>query len=142
MPAKKTARVVISTAVVLGAMVLFFYLSVSTQAQYFKNVNEVTGAPTDWYGRSIQLHGFVVANSIHNKPGTLDYWFQVQNEGKMIGAFYSGIVPDTFQDGSDVVLRGKLEQDGFHVVNGGVMAKCPSKYDEEKLNASGVKRPK
>lgn len=141
MPAKKATRVVISAAVVFSAMFLLFYLTLSSQSQYFKNVDEISATPDQWYGRSMQLHGFVVANSIHNRPGTLDYWFQVQNEGKMVGAFYSGIVPDTFQDGSDVVLRGKLAQDGFHVVNGGVMAKCPSKYDEEKLNAAGVKRP-
>jgi cytochrome c-type biogenesis protein CcmE len=49
-------------------------------------------------------------------------------------------VPDTFQDGAEVVLRGQLQSDGFHVVNNGVMAKCPSKYDEQKLTAAGVKR--
>ena len=44
-------------------------------------------------------------------------------------ASYTGIVPDTFKDGSEVVLKGHLEPDGFAVEPNGVMAKCPSKYD-------------
>jgi cytochrome c-type biogenesis protein CcmE len=136
---KKTTRVVISAAVVFSAMFLLFYLTVSSESQYFKNVDEVMTSPAQWYGKPMQVHGFVVANSLAHR-GPLDIWFQVQSEGKTVGAFYSGIVPDTFQDGAEVVLRGQLQADGFHVVNNGVMAKCPSKYDEQKLTAAGVKR--
>jgi cytochrome c-type biogenesis protein CcmE len=140
-PAKKATRVVISAAVVFSAMFLLFYLSVSSQSQYFKNVDEVTTSPAQWYGKPMQVHGFVVADSISHR-GPLDIWFQVQSEGKTLGAFYDGIVPDTFQDGAEVVLRGQLQSDGFHVVKNGVMAKCPSKYDEDKLTSKGVSRPK
>jgi cytochrome c-type biogenesis protein CcmE len=45
-----------------------------------------------------------------------------------VTAFYTGIVPDTFKDGSEVVLAGVLTPDGFRVAPNGVMAKCPSKY--------------
>ena len=37
--------------------------------------------------------------------------------------------PDTFKDEAEVVLKGKLSPDGFHVDPNGVMAKCPSKYE-------------
>ena len=35
-------------------------------------------------------------------------------------------------DDAEVVLKGKLEPDGFHVAPNGVMAKCPSKYEAQK----------
>jgi len=43
-------------------------------------------------------------------------------------AFYTGIVPDTFKDDSEVVLTGMLTKDGFMAND--LTAKCPSKYDE------------
>ncbi len=42
---------------------------------------------------------------------------------------YTGVVPDTFKDGAEVVLNGRLTQAGFQVDRNGVMAKCPSKYE-------------
>ena len=59
---------------------------------------------------------------------TLEYRFQIQNKGSVVPASYTGIVPDTFKDGSEVVLKGHLVPGGFAVEANGVMAKCPSKY--------------
>ncbi len=50
----------------------------------------------------------------------------------MVRASYSGVVPDTFKDGAEVVLKGRLSGDGFEVEPNGVMAKCPSKYESSK----------
>jgi len=47
-------------------------------------------------------------------------------------------VPDTFKDEAEVVLKGKLGTDGFHVDPNGVMAKCPSKYDPAAAGKSGA----
>ena len=45
----------------------------------------------------------------------------------------TGIVPDTFKEDAEVVLKGRLASDGsFHVDKDGVMAKCPSKYEAAK----------
>jgi cytochrome c-type biogenesis protein CcmE len=37
-------------------------------------------------------------------------------------------VPDTFKDGAEVVLKGKLTATGYQVEENGIVAKCPSKY--------------
>ena len=98
--------------------------------QYFKNVDEVMPTATEWYGRGMQLHGFVVAGSIGRIPNTLSYEFHVEHNGQRVRATYTGIVPDTFTDGAEVVLKGKLSESGFSVDPNGVVAKCPSKYEE------------
>ena len=66
-------------------------------------------------GKKLQLHGYVVDKSIFIKPDTLEYRFQIQNKGAVIQASYTGIVPDTFKDGSEVVLKGHLQSGGFAV---------------------------
>jgi cytochrome c-type biogenesis protein CcmE len=62
---------------------------------------------------------------------SLDYRFQVENNGYVVNASYTGVVPDTFKDGSEVVVKGKLGAGGFTVEPNGVMAKCPSKYEAQ-----------
>lgn len=120
------------TTLVLGlAFGGLLWATLREGTEYYKHVDEVTVDPGAWEGRRLQLHGFVVPNSILVRPSTLDYKFKVENNGSVIDASYNGIVPDTFKDTpgevSEVVLQGRLAPDGsFHA--DGIMAKCPSKY--------------
>jgi len=95
--------------------------------QYYKYVDEVMAQPTMWQGKKLQVHGNVVPKSIFQKPNTLDYRFELQRNGKVIRAYYSGILPDTFKDDSEVVLTGQLTSNGFMATD--MTAKCPSKYE-------------
>ena len=49
--------------------------------------------------------------------------------GGIVNASYTGVVPDTFKNGAEVVLKGQLHGQSFAVESNGVMAKCPSKYE-------------
>jgi cytochrome c-type biogenesis protein CcmE len=98
--------------------------------EYYKHVDEVMSSRDQWEGKRLQLHGFVVPGSIKRRPDTLDYIFKVQSNGVIVDASYTGIVPDTFKDDSEVVLKGRLTGAGFETAPNGVMAKCPSKYEE------------
>jgi len=100
--------------------------------EYYKHVDEVMSTRQQWEGRRLQLHGFVVPGSILVKPSTLEYKFQVQSKGAVMDASYKGVVPDTFKDDSEVVLKGQLTPQGFHTEPNGIMAKCPSKYEAAK----------
>jgi cytochrome c-type biogenesis protein CcmE len=125
---KKTAtRAVISAVVLFGAFALLMYTTMSSGAEAYKHVDEVSQNPAAWYGKPMQLHG-TVAGQIWVQPNTLDYQFDVNHNGKTIHATYTGVVPDTFKTGSEVVLKGRLSPAGFKVEPDGVMAKCPSKY--------------
>ena len=97
--------------------------------EYYKHVDEVMAQPEVWYGKRLQLHGFVVPDSIMRRRDSLDYRFEVHSRGAVVPATYSGVVPDTFKDEAEVVLKGTLTPDGFQVAPNGVMAKCPSKYE-------------
>lgn len=123
----KPVRAVLSVAIVFGALGALLFTTMRESAAYYKHVDEVMDTPETWYGKSMNLHGFVVENSIMKRPDTLDYRFNVKNGDKVVLANYTGIVPDTFKDGAEVVLTGTLGPDGFHAKE--VMAKCPSKYD-------------
>jgi len=126
--------------ITVGVLVLAFsgllWVTLSEGTEYYKHVDEVMASPADWEGKQLQLHGFVVTNSILVKPETLEYKFKVQSNGKIVDASYKGLVPDTFKDipgeEAEVVLKGQLTPTGFHVSKDGIMAKCPSKYEAVK----------
>ena len=125
------------TALVLGlAFSGMLWSTLRDGTEYFKNVDEVIGKHQEWQTKRVQLHGYVVPGTWVQRPNTLDYKFKVQNKGSIVNATYKGIVPDTFKDRpgeeAEVVLKGQLTAEGFHVEPNGVMAKCPSKYEAAK----------
>jgi cytochrome c-type biogenesis protein CcmE len=129
---KKAIRILLSVVLVGGAITALLATSVREDAAYYKRVDEVMHAPQMWYGKNMNLHGFVVPASIQLKQDTLDFKFVVRNGDSQVNAVYRGLVPDTFKDDAEVVLKGRLEADGFHVDKGGVVAKCPSRYEGDK----------
>jgi cytochrome c-type biogenesis protein CcmE len=131
----KTIRIGATAVVLVAALSGLMYTTLSEGTEYYKMVDEVMADRTTWEGKNLQLHGYVVENSIRRRPDTLEYRFEIQNNGQVVTANYTGVVPDTFKDGSEVVLKGQLRPDGFAVVPNGVMAKCPSKYEPSRTPA-------
>ena len=135
----KATKIGLTSLVLTLAFGGLLYSTLGESAQYYKHVDEVMANPAEWQGKRMSLHGYVVDKSILGKPGTLEYLFQIQSNGKVISARYTGVVPDTFKDGSEVVLKGQLGPHGFDVSPNGVMAKCPSKYEASKTpGAPGI----
>ena len=138
---QKATKIGLTCVVIVLALGGLLYSTLSESTEYYKHVDEVMASPESWYGKNLQLHGFVQGEPAR-KRDSLEYRFDVQNKGKVVRAYYTGIVPDTFKADSEVVLNGQMTSDGaFHVDKDGVMAKCPSKYDPAKLPASGASSP-
>jgi cytochrome c-type biogenesis protein CcmE len=133
----KSIKIVATVAVLVLALGGLFYSTLREGTEYYVHVDEVMADPGAWQGKRLQLHGYVVDKSILTRPDTLEYRFQIENKGSMVKASYTGIVPDTFKGGSEVVLKGHLGPNGFAVEPNGVMAKCPSKYEAAKPGAPG-----
>jgi len=128
----KVLKIGLTVVVLVLALSGLLWSTLREGTEYYKHVDEVMVNPEAWQGKRLQLHGFVVRDSILRKRDSFDYRFQVQSKGKTVAAHYTGIVPDTFADDAEVVLKGTLAADGFHVAPNGIMAKCPSKYEPKK----------
>jgi cytochrome c-type biogenesis protein CcmE len=125
----KAAKIGVTTFVLLTTFGVLLYTTMGESMQYYKYVDEVMAEPAAWHGKKLQIHGRVVPGSPSVKPDSLDYRFDLRSNGKSITAFYTGVLPDTFKDDSEVVLTGRLNPDGtFHATD--MTAKCPSKYEE------------
>jgi cytochrome c-type biogenesis protein CcmE len=131
----KAMKIAVTCLVLCGAFGGLMYTTLQEGTEYYMHVDEVMADPPAWQGKRLQLHGFV--KDLTQRPNTLDYRFQVQNNGKIVTALYTGVVPDNFKNGAEVVLKGQLHPDAFTVEPNGVMAKCPSKYNP-KAPAAGT----
>ena len=125
---KNTLRALFSAVVIGGALTLLLAMTVREGAAYYKHVDEVMVSPDQWYGKPLKLHGFVA--KLEKRTDSLEYRFNVTQGDYTVAATYTGIVPDTFKEGSEVVLTGRLSAQGFRADE--IMAKCPSKYDTDK----------
>ena len=132
----KALKIVLTCVVLAAALGGLMYTSLAEGTEYYIHVDEVMKDRAAWEGKKLQLHGFVA--DLRQRPNTLDYKFNVQFNGKVIEARYTGVVPDTFKNQSEVVLKGKLHADGFAVEPNGVMAKCPSKYNPSTPRTAGT----
>jgi cytochrome c-type biogenesis protein CcmE len=132
----KGVRIGLTVVVLAVALAGLLWATLRDATQYYKEVDEVAVNPSAWTDKNLQLHGYVVRDSIFRKRNSLDYRFKVTakvgDAARVVSAHYTGIVPDTFSDDAEVVLKGKFERDGFHVAPNGVVAKCPSKYEAKK----------
>jgi cytochrome c-type biogenesis protein CcmE len=117
---------------ILGGLVFLFTSSAGEAFEYYKHVDEVLSEPQKWEGKRLQVHGFVVPDSIMKRmdksKAQLEYKFRAINCGKEIEVRYAGIVPDTFKDRAEVVVKGQLK-DGYFAATE-ISAKCPSKYQQ------------
>src|SRR6267143_4750180 len=130
---QKAAKIGVTCVVLVLAFGGLLYSTLSEGTEYYKHVDEVVANPDAWTGKNLQLHGFVQGEPAR-KRDSLEYRFDVPANGKVVRAFYTGIVPATFKADSEVVLKGRLASDGtFHVEKDGVMAKCPSTDAPAKL---------
>jgi cytochrome c-type biogenesis protein CcmE len=133
---KKSLRAGFSAIVIGSALALLLAMTVQEGAAYYKHVDEVMASPEQWYGKKLKLHGF--AEGVMRRTDSLEYRFTVKTGDHSVVANYTGIAPDTFKDGSEVVLDGTLGPDGFHATN--IMAKCPSKYEATGATPAGPSR--
>lgn len=118
-----------SVAIIAAAAGVIVKSSFSA-GQYYRTVEETAAQSEQLVGESFRIAGKVLPGSIVVKPtAEPDYTFKVNDEaGNTVVVHYAHAVPDTFKDGSEVVVEGHLVRpDLFEATH--LVAKCPSKYE-------------
>jgi len=123
----KALKIGLTTTVLVTAFAGLMWTTMADGTAYYQHVDEVMVDPEAWHGKRLQVHGY--AQDIRVRPKSMDYHFGIENNGYVVTAEYTGIVPDTFKNDAEVVVTGRLEGHTFVVEPDGIMAKCPSKYE-------------
>jgi len=78
---QKAVKIGITSLVLVFALGGLLYSTLSEGTEFYKHVDEVMVNPEAWHGKNLQLHGFVVKDSILRKRDSLEYRFKVHSKG-------------------------------------------------------------
>jgi cytochrome c-type biogenesis protein CcmE len=116
--------------VVFGALAFLGYNAFKASSMYYLSVGNcwpVATRPME----DLRVSGKVVEGTIQQGPAANAVRFDVSDgNGATVPVAYQGVVPDTFQDGGEVVVEGGLGPGGVFQATT-LLAKCPSKYEPE-----------
>jgi cytochrome c-type biogenesis protein CcmE len=122
---KRTVRLVValSAAVVLASALIYTSFTAASPAL----------TPTELLrqaqpGRSYQLTGTVVHDSVRREGGVLDFAVQDRAGTRAVALAYTGTVPDPFREGREVIVTVQKQGSRFVGERNSLITKCPSKY--------------
>ncbi len=123
----QTKFVLIGAGVILSMVLLVVVGTQGSGVGYYMTVAEFLDAPGDTR-LGLRVNGKVVHGTIKRQATGEDVGFEMTDGMATLAVYYRGIIPDTFVDGADVVVEGRLQPDGVFAAHT-LLAKCPSKYE-------------
>jgi cytochrome c-type biogenesis protein CcmE len=133
---KPRTKFLIGGALVLSAAGYLMASSIRETGVYYLTPTELNAKMTadpSFANAGIKVGARVVKGSIKRDPGGRVYDFVVTDGSHTFPVQYKGIAPDTFTDSVDVVIGGRMGNDGtFHANE--LLAKCASRYENAPEN--------
>lgn len=114
--------------VVAFAAIAFIVFDGLEAETYFFSVDQAVEKGEGIYGKHVRIKGVVEAGTIDGTAGVLGHSFKISEQGVSMPVVYSKALPDTFQEGVEVVAHGRLDDQGtLHADE--ILVKCPSRYE-------------
>jgi cytochrome c-type biogenesis protein CcmE len=123
-----TAKKFIAGGVILlGAVAYLAYAGLSDGLiQYHLQVDEFVNTPK-YHTQRVRLCGKVAEGGLVSSPGQLSAKFTLLGEKQQVPVAYSGVIPDLFKAGGEVIVEGRLDSAGTFQADV-LLTKCASKY--------------
>ena len=141
-------KFIIGGIVLIGAIGFLVFNAMSGNTQLYKTVDEFYADQSRLVGRDLRVAGWVLGETVeyeqidattsilrfdivddHDNPGNRLH-VVVHNEPK----------PDLLQDEAQALVEGRADANGeFTAIPGGLMLKCPTRYEE--MEEAGVAVP-
>jgi cytochrome c-type biogenesis protein CcmE len=121
---KRKLRLVVAlgAATLLASALIYTSLGASSQA---KTPSQVLGSAE---GESYKLTGEVEDGSIERTNDGLRFEIRDREGSASVPVDYSGLVPDPFRDGREVIVTGEMASGTFVADRDSLVTKCPSKF--------------
>jgi cytochrome c-type biogenesis protein CcmE len=131
---------VIVVGVMIAAALVGYVVFDGLEAEtYFYSVDQAVAEGDGIIGETVRIKGQVEAGTIEGEAGTLGRKFRIAEKGKTIWVTYDRALPDTFEEGVEVVAQGTVDEGGVLVADE-VMVKCPSRYEGEGSHPEGISK--
>lgn len=132
-------KFVIGGVVLVAAIVFLVVNAMSGATQLYKTVDEFYAEQDRLVGRDLRIAGMVVGDSIQftqidatTSRLEFDVVDNINNPGQRLRVVaMNEPMPDLLQHEAQALVEGHVNENGeFMVNNGGLMLKCPTRYEE------------
>jgi cytochrome c-type biogenesis protein CcmE len=121
-------KFLIGSGIIILTLLALAYVGFTQSKTYYHTITELGTLQGSSLHQRMRVSGNVQAGSIEHVAGRVD--FILTEQGKNLPVSYVGRdpLPDTFKDGSQALVEGKLQPDNRFEAEA-VQAKCASKYE-------------
>jgi len=126
MPAR--SKFLIGSGIIVATLLALAYVGFTQSKTYYHTISELSTLQGSALHQRMRVSGNVREGSINHLTGRVD--FVLVEQGKSLPVSYVGRdpLPDTFKDGAQALVEGKMMPDNRFVAEQ-VQAKCASKYE-------------
>jgi cytochrome c-type biogenesis protein CcmE len=137
---KARSKFLIGSGIIILTLMALAYVGFTQSKTYYHTISELGTLSGSALHQRMRVSGNVRAGSIARGAGRVD--FVLEEQGKTLPISYTGRdpLPDTFKDGAQALVEGRLTPDG-HFNAEQVQAKCASKYEATPNQKSGASQP-
>jgi cytochrome c-type biogenesis protein CcmE len=125
---KAQSKFLVGSGIIVLTLAFLAYVGFTQSKTYYHTISELSALNAAAQHERMRVSGNVRAGSINRFTGRID--FVLEEQGKALPVSYVGRdpLPDTFKDGAQALVEGKLGSDG-HFEAEAIQAKCASKYE-------------
>jgi len=134
---KAQKKFLVGSAIILLTLAALAYVGYTQSKTYYHTISEVRTLPASELRQRMRVSGNVRTGSISHRDGGIDFVLEEQGQALPVSYVGSDPLPDTFKDGAQALVEGRLQPDGGFVAEQ-VQAKCASKYEASPDSAPGV----
>lgn len=132
-------KVWIAVAALVAGFAILFGVGLRGSMVYYLTVSEYLDRHShEDLGENFRVNGNVVRGTIERAPGGMGARFRMTDGKTEMPVTYARETPDTFVDGSEVVVEGRMGADGLFEAHT-LLAKCPSKYESSAAGRDQLK---
>jgi cytochrome c-type biogenesis protein CcmE len=115
--------VALGAAVLLAGGLMFTSFTADTPATTPSQLLQQKGSG------DYKLTGKVVDGSVKRQGDELSFEIRDRAGTASVPVTYTGVVPDPFRDGREVIVDGRLDGNRFVAERDSLVTKCPSKFE-------------
>jgi cytochrome c-type biogenesis protein CcmE len=137
---KARAKFLIGSGIILVTLISLAYVGFTQSKTYYHTISELGTLHGPALHQRMRVSGNVRAGSIEHVAGRVD--FVLEEQGRSLAISYMGRdpLPDTFKDGAQALVEGRMTPDGRFKAEQ-VQAKCASKYEATPNQTPGTSQP-
>ncbi len=137
---KVRSKFVVGSAIIVLTLISLAYVGFTQSKTYYHTISELSTLQGSTLHQRMRVSGNVRNGSISHVPGGVD--FVLIEQGRDLAVTYVGRdpLPDTFKDGAQALVEGKLRPDNRFVAEQ-VQAKCASKYEASPGQTAAMPQP-